>query len=155
MSSYSNAPFFFSVCTVREGECPLRETCLRSRVFVETRMNTSDKVLNLCMVNHFNPQSDTCTQQCQMYCPDQKKRMAKGMVHLYDNVPKRLYSSLRSAVMCVFNNRTFYYESRKGKRLISEEEQRRIQLVFQRYGISEPPQFDSYVDDYDWSDYKY
>ena len=66
-----------------------------------------------------------------------------------NDMPVRVINGVRRSLYNYFG-RTYYFEYRSGKRLLSPEKQQYIAELFQSYGWHEPPQFDAYLDEYDW-----
>ncbi len=150
MSQSNSMPLSYVVCTAEEGQCPLREHCLRSKVYSEDTENLKREPI-VRVVNFKNPDTHSLTEQCTLYRSDQTLRFAKGMTHLFDFVPKVKYSAVQQAVQsCFSSNRTYFY-CKKGERLISPKEQESIAKVFQRFSIDTLPQYDNYEECYDWS----
>jgi len=137
-------------CTAEEGSCPLRETCLRSKVHREATY--SGKYYGLTVVNLWNADIKPMTEQCQAYRKAETLRFARGFSRLFDPVPKGVYATVQAQVQQVFSNRLYYFQCKKGTRLTSPEEQERIARIFQKNGISATPQYDKMVEVYDYSE---
>ena len=132
----------YTVCYAEQ--CPLRQQCLRWQV--GQHVPNSDSTYR-CVNPHFEGVSTT---GCSMYRDDQKVRFAKGMTHIFtSDMPKRTEPAVRYGVICL-TNRTYYFEYRKGDRLIPPTLQDNIRALFCENGWTADVQFDDYVEDYDW-----
>ena len=100
-----------------------------------------------CVNPHFE---GVATTECPMYRSDQKVRFAKGMTRIFTgDMPKRLEPAVRYGIIGQ-TNRTYYFEYRKGTRLIPPALQEKIRKLFRDNGWTEEVMFDDYVEDYDW-----
>ena len=132
----------YTVCY--QDQCPLCQQCLRWQVGQHVP-NTASTYR--CVNPHFE---GVTTDNCPMYRNDQKVRFAKGMTHIFNNdMPKRVESAVRYGIIGL-TNRTYYYEYRKGERLIPPALQENIRDLFRENGWTDNVQFDGYVEDYDW-----
>lgn len=84
-----------------------------------------------------------------MFLSDEKIVMAKGMVHFYDEMPRRMEERVKGTFIAHFG-RTIYYEYRNGKRLLTPELQAYVKQVCQECGWTQEPQYDEFVKDYVW-----
>ena len=76
--------------------------------------------------------------------------MAQGMTHIFtDDMPKRVEPGVRNTLIARLN-RSYYFEFRNGKRLISPSLQEEIRQLFRDFGWTEPVEFDGYVEEYEW-----
>lgn len=137
-------------CVAEEGKCPLRETCLRSVAHREAD-HSEETMFGVTVVNLWNDSLHTLTTECKAYRKANIRTFARGFTQLFHNVPSGIYATVRQQVVGVFSNRQFFFLSQKGKRLTSPSEQEKIAEIFKRNGISAPPQYDEFVELYDWS----
>lgn len=127
-----------------KADCSHCEECLR--YLVGQHGQTLSRVVTA--VNQMN--TDVQAGHCPMYKNAGKLRMARGMTKLLtSDMPGRVEKDIRHQLFMYFG-RTNYYEYRKGARLISPEQQQEIANIFKACGWNEPPQFDGFVEDYDW-----
>lgn len=151
MSQQTRKPEDYVVCTAAEGSCPLRDTCLRSKVHRETdyAVDTSNSILKV--VNVWNPELKALTRECAMYSEAKTKNFARGFKHLFDNVPRGTYNEVLRQVQQAFTSERAYYYCKNGTYLTSPDEQQRIAAIFRKYGITDAPQYDSFEEVCDWS----
>jgi hypothetical protein len=149
MPQQLSMPVSYVSCTAAEGQCPLREHCLRSKVYRESTEGVFFSPV-ITVVNFKSPQNRALTNECKLYRTDQPKRFARGMKHIFDLVPKMQYKAVQQAVQNCFGCRRTYFYCKKGEQLISPGEQTAIANVFQRHRIDTPPHFDDYVECLDW-----
>ena len=91
------------------------------------------------------------TQQadCPMFRSDQPVRMAQGFIDLYYDIPGRLEVAIKQHLISVFGRKR-YYQYRNGSRLIPPETEQYIRKTLLRYGWTAEPQFDDFVEEYQW-----
>lgn len=139
-------------CVAEEGKCPLRETCLRSKVHREADYNSEGAYFGLSVVNLWKESIKPLTAECKAYRKAEVRLFAQGFSRLFDPVPKGVYAEVQSAVEHAFTNRLYYFQCKKGTRLTSPEEQAKIARIFQKNGISKAPKYDKMVEVYDYSE---
>ena len=124
--------------------CKLREQCLRW--IVGQHMPATKQV---CMA--VNPHQDgVATDHCPLMRKIEKVKMARGMRHIFsDEMPRRIEKIIRAALIARYG-RSYYFEYRKGAKLIQPSMQADIREVFRHYGWNEKVEFDEYIDDYEW-----
>lgn len=150
MSQTIEMPQGFIRCTAEEGSCPLRESCLRSKVHREAGYNSEKEHRALWVVNLWNAALKPLTEECKAYRKAETQQFAQGFSRLFDPVPKGVYAAVRSQVEHVFSNRLYYFQCKKGERLTSPEEQAKIARIFEKNGIAAAPQYDKVVEVYMW-----
>lgn len=148
MPNLEEIPKQYTYCFADERTCPKADTCLRA---LAGRLLADDPLV--CHVYAITPHYINrlpSPDACEFYRSDTPVRFASGMTHLFDDVPHRVFATVRSAVMNCFSCESYFYQCRKGERLITPEEQRRIIAVFRRNVPGVAPHFDKYVDMTDW-----
>ena len=125
------------------------EQCLRSRVHREAAYEGTGRY-GLEVVNLWNKDVKPFTADCRAFRSTEKRRFAQGFSHLFDPVPKGLYATVRREVENVFGSRRTFFYCKGGDQLTSPEEQQRIAHIFKRHGITAVPQYDCFVEMYDW-----
>lgn len=124
-------------------DCPQREHCLRWQL---REYVPRDRVF----VMSVNPRYKGVAQgQCPAFRSDERITLAKGMVHFYDEMPRRMEERVKGLLIARYG-RTIYYEYRNGKRLISPAMQAYIKDTCLHCGWTKEPVYDGYEEDYDW-----
>jgi len=152
MSQLLEMPPGYVRCVAAEGECPLRETCLRSKVHREADYTGGGEWYAVGVVNLWKASVRPLTAECKAYRKAEARQFARGFGRLFDPVPKGVYAEVQRQVEQVFGNRRYYFQCKKGARLTSPEEQERIARIFEKYGVGEAPQYDKMVEVYDYSE---
>lgn len=138
---FSKVPYQYAMCLNRQ--CPNANTCLRQLTEQSVPESTlywtiiSPKLLN------------TLKGDCPYYRPHTKVRYAKGFIGILEALPYKQMQTAISHLMYHFDRRT-YYRVRKGERLLSPAEQRKILNILKSCGVTLPQEFDAYIEDYDW-----
>lgn len=73
---------------------------------------------------------------------------AYGFSHLYDQVLKRDYTSMRKSITNYLHGTKMYYEYKRGERPLSPEQQQQIQLIVNNFGYDWEVVFDRYAEAY-------
>ena len=124
--------------------CPLHESCLRWKVGCHV---PSSQMRCNCVNPNFE---HVGTRECPLHRPAEKVRMAQGMTHIFNSeMPKRLEPTIRATLIDSWR-RTYYFEYRSGKRLLSPAMQEMVRRLFRKQGWTEEVHFDNYVEEYDW-----
>lgn len=124
-------------------ECQLRQHCLRRKL---TRYVPADERLITCMNPRYREVADG---HCIMFADDRKVRMARGMMHLFDDMPATIAQRIRQTFIGRYSRKIFY-SYRKGERLISPAMQRDIADTLLAHGWKKPPLFDAFEENYCW-----
>ena len=138
---YSKMPQTYAVCWA-DG-CPKADTCLRKKC----ASHLPAKQLYVPSVNL--GAVDCAAGECTEYRSAQPERNAYGMRHVYDAVPKNLYSQLHNRIMTRIGKRMYYYCYHE-ERPITPAMQRVFDQEFQAAGMVVPVVFDRYVDEINW-----
>lgn len=123
--------------------CPLRQQCLHWLVGLYA--DTMPYALN--SMNPRNPKVGG--ENCEMFRPNVRTVMKKGMTHFYYDMPGRMEKAIRQELIWNFG-RTQYFEMRNGKRLITPEDQEIIATVCRLHGWNGPLVYDSEEEDWQW-----
>lgn len=150
MMTLKDIPYNYAYCFAGKALCPKADTCLRAIAAQMLRESTGTQPVRLQVVNELYVQRLADLSACEMYSDNSPVQFAKGMTRLFDDVPLKKSHHLRTRVMGCFSCDTYYYQSRRGERLITPEEQTAIAKVFRSAGITTAPQFDEIVEDYRW-----
>lgn len=124
--------------------CPRKEQCLRWLVG-QQMPDTRSYITNV------NLRSEGAgTNACPHFRNREKVRMARGMLHIFNgDMPAKVEPFVRERLIG-HHCKTYYYEYRKGARLIPPAIQEEVHSLFREAGWNERVEFDSYVEDYEW-----
>ena len=144
-----NMPKDYIYCPAADGACPRAPQCLRAIAYRQlTATEASDKPGPIRIVH---PACVAHAQKgCDYYRDSTPVRFAQGMTKLFDEIPHRLEADIRRRIMACFSCRSYYFQSRKGERLITPKEQQDIANVFRRAVMKAEPEFDDYVEETYW-----
>lgn len=125
-------------------QCAQREQCLHWLVHPYT--GNHNLVTSCVNCNH----KAMLQGECPFFRIAEKQHMACGMISLLSNdMPRRVEDGIRRSLFKYFG-RTYYYEYRAGKRLLSPKQQADVARIVRRHGWDQPVQFDGFIEDYDW-----
>ena len=132
----------YTVCFAEQ--CPMKERCLR---FLVGQYIPDTKSTYHCV----NPRyQDVATEQCSLFRNSEKVKFAKGMKNIFNaDMPRKVEPFVRQRLIGLHCH-TYYYEYRRGARLIPPAVQEEVRSLFREAGWNEEVHFDSYVEDYDW-----
>lgn len=139
---YQTLPVSFAHC--QNGQCLRADQCLRHQVLL--RMPKERGIVTVVNPQHVA----TDGGDCKFFIDATPLRYARGMTHLLDRVPLSDAKTIDEQIRA-YLGRNNYYRSKSKVRLIKPVEQKYIQSLLLRRGITEPPLFDEYVDYYDLS----
>ncbi|MBR1932215.1 MAG: hypothetical protein IJ841_00810 [Prevotella sp.] len=124
------------------GDCQRREHCLRWQV---GSVVTGDRQVLTCV----NPRIEKNADGCSMFRSDQPQRVARGMVHFYDQMSRRMEVAIKTELIGRYT-RVGYYDMRKGKRPITPDVMEEIEQTCRSHGWQGDVVFDSYGDEPLW-----
>ena len=135
--SFSDVPSWYALCT--NSQCPLRDDCLHylagasAPESLETATCVMPKVLN--------------NGQCRLYDKKTVVVWAEGFSHLYDQVLKNDYTTIRKTITGYLHGAKQYYEYMRGTRPLSPEQQRWITDYMAQcgYEVTFDRHFEAYV----------
>lgn len=138
---YSEVPQTYIHCL--HTSCPRSGSCLRFQV---TR-HASPEMALFEVINpaHVVGKEDNC----YFFRPNELSRFALGITHLLDNVPHSKATVIKKDLFNSFGRNKFY-RIRAKERLITPAEQIFIRNLFWKEDITEEPEFDKYVYQYEW-----
>ncbi len=139
-----NVPTGYEYCFAGNNKCPKAATCLRAIAAQLLFDSEEEQPQTLYAVNPYYVDRLSDLSSCPRYRSNKPLHYARGMSHLFDEIPLKQVSTVRLRVMGCFSCERYYYHCRKGERLITPEEQQRIVRVFKASGIETQPKFDSY-----------
>ncbi|MBR8704997.1 DUF6078 family protein [Bacteroides pyogenes] len=133
-------PHDFGFCMT--GDCERSNRCLRHQAWLLT--DGQKPFLSVLNPRHI---ASAYGNACNYFIPYEKQRFAKGMRHIYDNLPTKQAEQIKNGMLRRFG-KTRYYRFYRGDQFISPEEQRYIKELFEACGIAEEPCYESYHEDY-------
>ncbi len=123
--------------------CPRHVHCLHWQV----GQHVSEE---LPIVTCINPRfSQVATNECPYYRDDMPQRVAKGMIHFYETMPRKLEVAIKSDLIARFT-RVGYYKMRNGLRPITPDIEQIITNICHSHGWKEELKFDEWVEDVIW-----
>lgn len=143
-------PQGYAHCFAGKDSCSRADSCLRAiaaRLLTESKEPPSQTVHT---VNVFFLEQLTDRDACPLYRSSEPRRYAKGMTHLFDELPLKQARVVRQKVVNSFSCERYFYHSRNGHRLISPKEQQKIAKVFRNTGLDLLPKFDGYEYVIEW-----
>jgi len=144
MIQQKDIPQGYAHCFVGKDSCPQAESCLRAIAAKLLTESEEEQPKAVYSVNSLYIEQLPEFASCSLYRSNTPVRYAKGMTHLFEELPLKLAPKVRRRVMACFSCERYFYHSRKGTRLIDPEEQRRIRNVFRTIAPELTPKFDSY-----------
>ncbi len=138
--NYSLIPVTFPYCF--EKNCTKYEECLRGSMC--KFLTAKPRIITVV-----NPLQTCPDGECPHFKSIEKVRYAKGMKHMFDNLPHKAVEGIKRSLRGVFGKTEFYRLYTDGKPL-KPHQQESVRQVFAKYGIEEEPVYDSYVDAYVW-----
>ena len=137
-----DVPGGYGLCS--RNDCAVCNHCLRHIAY-------NDVVTEeLWVINHVNPLRVKPTAECEFFRTDELATYAKGFVKMKQEMLPRQYDEFKCRLTGKFG-RTGYYERRRGERLCSPSDIRKIRDVLHELKLPEL-EFDGYVKQYNWCD---
>ena len=101
-------------------------------------------------ISIINPAYLAATEgDCPVFHSAAKVRYARGFVKMLSGLTVHQANALRQTLEHDFGH-TRYFRLRAGERLIDPATQEHIRQAMTRLGITDLPDFDAYVEEYDW-----
>ena len=144
MITLQNVPEGYAYCFAGLNNCPKADNCLRA---IAAKLLTDSKGTQPQTVNTVNAlyiEQLANRDSCPLYRSSEPIRYAKGMTHLFEDLPLKQAKSVRGRVTACFSCESYFYRSRNGKRLITPTEQQRIAHVFRSINPNLVPKYDGY-----------
>lgn len=139
--NFPEVPNQYPMCLNRE--CNKADTCLRQ--LVEQNVPADIPYWNIISPKHLATQDGPCPY----YRPATKVQFSKGFIRFLNTLPHKLLLTVTSQLTAHFGRRT-YFRIRKGERLLSPAEQQQLLAILKNCGVSDPLEFDAYIESYDW-----
>lgn len=146
-------PQYYAYCFIGKDLCPKASTCLRA---IAAQVATESEEEPKGMIKTINPlyvQRLPQPDSCKYYRSSKPVRYAKGMTQLFEDLPLKQSRLVRQQVMRCFSCVSLFYQSRKGIRLITPQEQQNIRNVFRSAGVQGEPKFDGYEYSLAWDEW--
>ncbi len=138
---YDKVPHQYARCF--QADCPKAATCLR-RLVAEAMPESEER----CMI--VSPKYLASVKgECPYYRSSEKIRYAKGFIGIMNTLPYKEHCMAVSCLKSMFHGRN-YYRVRKGERLLSPGEQKKVLDLLKKLGAKEHLEFDAYVEDFAW-----
>ena len=140
--AFSDVPNNFLWCINRQ--CSKAETCLRQ---LAERLSPEE----LISCSAINPKHlAKFKNECPYFCSNKQVRYAKGFLGILENLTAKQTHFFINRVISNSSRRT-YYRVRNGERALSPAEQQNIINILKECGVTFSIEFDSYFEDYYWS----
>lgn len=140
---YDSIPLSFAHCL--NGDCLRANNCLRRQL----ALIMPEERATVTIVNPRHMASAD-GKDCTYFMDEKPVLFARGMRRLLDRVPLADATVIKNQLLGYFG-KSVYYRCCNGERLIKPKEQEYICELFRRRGVAEPPQFEEYVEYYDFS----
>lgn len=138
---FSKVPYQYDMCI--DTKCSKATTCLRHLAGQSITEDTP-----YCTI--INPKFiNSLKGDCPYYRSNTKVRYAKGFIKMLEALPHNQMRTVISHLMSHFE-RNMYYRIRRGERVLTPAEQKKILNILRNCGVTAPQSFDSYVEEYDW-----
>ena len=134
-------PKTYRLCV--KTDCPRAAECLRN---IALAMVSPDE-LSIQVINPVY--LSTIEGDCPMFRSAEKVRYARGFVRMLSGLTVAQANVLRQTLEHDFGH-TRYFRLRAGERLIDPATQGHIRQAMVRIGVTDFPDFDAYVEEYDW-----
>ena len=134
-------PKTYRLCV--KTDCPRAAECLRN---IALAMVSPDE-LSIQVINPVY--LSTIEGDCPMFRSAEKLRYARGFVRMLSELTVSQANVLRQTLEHDFGH-TRYFRLRAGERLIDPATQEHIRHAMVQIGVTNLPDFDAYVEEYDW-----
>ena len=134
-------PKTYRLCV--KTDCPRAAECLRSIAL--TMVSPDEQSIQI-----INPvYLSTIEGDCPVFRSAEKVRYARGFVKMLSGLTVAQVNAFRQTLEHDFGHAR-YFRLRAGERLIDPATQEHIRQAMVRIGITDLPDFDAYVEEYDW-----
>lgn len=134
-------PKTYRLCV--KTDCPRAAECLRSIAL--TMVSPDEQSIQIINPAYLS----TIEGDCPVYRSAEKVRYARGFVKMLSELTVSQANLLRQTLEHDFGHAR-YFRLRAGERLIDPATQEHIRQAMVRIGITDLPDFDAYVEEYDW-----
>ena len=137
---YKDIPAGYPLCL--HGECPMADSCIRQ--IANRRQEDNGTILKL-----INPTQSSQQADCPYYVSNQPVRFAKGFTNFQKRMYPDQYDKFMTLLICHFG-RNQYFKRRRGDIILPPEEQDAIQVALEKAGVTQPMEFDEYIEAINW-----
>lgn len=138
---FNDIPKNYLYCN--HSKCPRRNKCLRHQA---TLCITQD----IPYYTAVNPSHIIGNEiNCTYFSPFRISLFASGIDHLLDNISHATAIAIHKEIYSLMG-RSMYYRIRNKERLLHPKEQEQIAAIFLKHGIKFKPEYDKYIEKYDW-----
>ena len=130
--SYALAPKDWAICF--QHDCPMANKCLRHAVALLAPSNLTHHNTVLPAAR----KGDTCS----MFATAEPVKIMRGMRSMLPRIYSEKVTAIRQDLYKMFGSVATFYRYRDGRHVIAPELQARIESVFRKHGIEEPPTYD-------------
>ena len=134
-------PKTYRLCV--KTDCPRAAECLRSIAL--TMVSPDEQCIQVINPAYLS----TIEGDCPVFRSAEKVRYARGFVKMLSGLTVSQANLLRQTLEHDFGHAR-YFRLRSGERLIDPATQEHIRQAMVRIGITDLPDFDAYVEEYDW-----
>ena len=134
-------PKTYRLCV--KTDCPRAAECLRS--IAMAMVSPDEQCIQVITPAYLS----TIEGACPVFHSSEKVRYARGFVKMLSGLTVTQANLLRQTLEHDFGHAR-YFRLRSGERLIDPATQEHIRQAMVRIGITELPDFDTYVEEYDW-----
>ena len=135
---FRQVPRGWALCYV--SECPRKSECLRYQACLQAPLI---RYLGKCVMPNVLKQ-----EECPMFRPVQKVRVAVGFRHIFDRVLAKDVAQMRAELKDFFGSRTTCYRYQIGRQPLNPRQQQWIKDLFRRHGYNDDIAFDESKDVY-------
>ena len=137
---YKDIPADYPLCL--HDACPMSNSCLRQLAY--RRHEELGTFLKLINPSQCSKQAD-----CPHYVSNQPVRFAKGFTNFQKRMYPDQYDKFMTLLICHFG-RNQYFKRRRGDIVLPPEEQEVIQVALEKAGVTQPMEFDEYIEAINW-----
>ena len=130
----------YLVCFIEQ--CPKHEHCLR---WIVGQHVPCEQFSITCV----NPKLAKKKDECPAFRDSRPQNVAKGMIHFYDEMPRKLEVAIKNDLIARYT-RVGYYNMRKAERPITADIEKSIEQVCRNHGWNEILQFDEREEEVVW-----
>ena len=130
-------PHNYLYCFATDEACPRAPHCLHATA---ARLRSQSERTDPPSLQSVSPvYIRKSAARCRFFRDDTPVRFARGMTNMFEDLPLKQARIVRRQVMACFSCESYFYQSRKGERLITPDEQKAIEEVFHSAGVESLP----------------